>query len=840
MSASGSGPGEPDNALGIEVLREMALDLRWTWSHAGDDLWRMVDPDAWRATENPWLILQGLTSTRLQELARDATFQAALQRLREERRLQSGDAEPGVAPPATARATIAYFSMEFGFGSALPLYAGGLGILAADHLKASSDVGLPVTAVGLLYQEGYFRQQIHADGRQEELYPYNDPTALPIQPQLAPGGGWLWVPLELPGRTLRLRVWRATVGRCALLLLDSNDPWNAPADRGITGKLYDAGNERRLQQEIVLGIGGYRALEAAGLAIGVCHLNEGHAAFAALERARGYKRHRGCSFQTALWATRAGNIFTTHTPVAAGFDEIEPALLERYFPDGRGYLAELGLSFDGLLALGRPPAAKASAPFRPAFLALRAAGQVNGVSALHAEVSRRLFQPLFPRCPAHEVPIGYVTNGVHTPSWDSRWADALWTRTCGKDRWRGKTDRLEPMIRAISDEEILAARGQARGDLIQYARARVRRQLAQRGAPPETVACAERLLDPDVLTLGFARRFAAYKRPNLLLRQPERLRRLLLDPARPVQLIIAGKAHPHDQEGRSLIAEWVRFIGDIADSPRLVFLEDYDITMAQELVRGADLWINTPRRPFEACGTSGMKVLVNGGLNLSVRDGWWAEAYSPEVGWAIGDGRDDSAPDADDRDTEDLYRVLETEVVPMFYDRDAQGIPRRWLERVRASLSRLAPRFSAGRMVREYDQRWYRPAEGMLARRTEQEAAFLARWEDRLREHLPQVRWGRLEIRADGADWDIEVELYLDDLDPSDVIVEIYADPSADHASIRAPMSERRPLPGTMHGHVFGTRVLADRPPEAFTPRLVPNRAERAFAGEAPLLLWHH
>jgi starch phosphorylase len=398
-------------------------------------------------------------------------------------------------------------------------------------------------------------------------------------------------------------------------------------------------------------------------------------------------------------------------------------------------------------------------------------------------------------------------------------------------------------VRTVADEDIWTARASSRLDLVKYARARFELQLAQRGVSPEVVSHSAAILDPDILTLGFARRFATYKRPNLLLRQPDRLRRLLTDPARPTQLLVAGKAHPDDEAGQALIAEWVRFAGGAAVRPRVVYLEDYDITMAQELVRGVDVWINTPRRPFEACGTSGMKVLVNGGLNVSVLDGWWAEAYAPDVGWAISDTRDDTGPNSDAEDTEDLYRVLEQEIVPLFYERDATGIPRRWLNMVRASLSRLAPRFSASRMVAEYDERLYKPAEAALAHRIDDGAARaveLAAWEERVRLHLPQVRWGRVEMRLEAGDLDVEVEIYWDDLDPVDVAVELYADPIADRPAVRAPMRERRLLPGTAHGRVFGVRLTADRPVEAFTPRLVPREPDPGIQGELPLVLWHH
>jgi starch phosphorylase len=575
-------------------LSELALDLRWTWTHAGDDLWRAVDAEAWERTRNPWFVLHSVPHARLRELARDEAFCRALAAL-------------AGAPPARpfSEARVAYFSMEFAIGEAVPLYAGGLGVLAGDYLKTASDLDLPIVGVGLLYQEGYFRQTIDADGHQHESYPYNDPTALPLEPLSAPTGGWLRIEEALPGRALWLRVWRARVGRVSLLLLDSNDLYNSPGDRGITGKLYAGGVEKRLLQEIVLGIGGWRALAAVGATPDVAHLNEGHAALVVLERARSFARQARLSFAEALWATRAGNVFTTHTPVAAGFDAFAPELVERNLG---AYADELGISAAELLALGRGDARDRAEPFNLAWLAMRGCTRANGVSRLHGEVSRRIFGPLFPRWPEAEVPIGHVTNGVHLPTWSSRAADHA--------------------AAALDDAALWRLRDASRRALVARTRARLRTQLLRRGVREDV----ERILDPDTLTLGFARRFVEYKRPALLLHDPARLTRLLYDPARPIQLVLAGKAHPNDEQGKQMIEQWIRFASRPEVRARVVFLEDYDLELAAEMVQGVDVWLNTPRRPWEACGTSGMKVLVNGGLNLSSLDGWWAEAYDPAVG----------------------------------------------------------------------------------------------------------------------------------------------------------------------------------------------------------------
>jgi starch phosphorylase len=818
----------------LEPLATLALDLRWTWSHGADHLWRALDARAWELTGNPWVMLQEARPERLEALARDAGFLRDLQTVIAARERYTS-AAPVQGPGGTPTRPVAYFSLEYGLGEAIPLYAGGLGVLAGDHLKTASDLGVPMVAVGLLYQEGYFRQVLDVFGRQVALYPFNDPSALPIQPVRDAGGAWLTIGLDLPGRTLRLRAWRATVGRVDLYLLDANVVGNEAADRSITGKLYGDGPELRIRQELVLGIGGYRLLDALGVRPGACHLNEGHAAFAVLERARLAMRAHGLGFWEALWTTRAGNVFTTHTPVGAGFDAFPPTLVGRYLPDGGSYLSELGISLPELLALGRAPGAAQDEPFRPAYLAVHGSGRLNAVSRLHAETSRGVFAPLFPRLPRAEVPLTYVTNGVHVPSWDSAFADAMWTDACGAERWRGDVEGHEATIAAISDDVLWATRGRARDALVTNARSRLARQASRRGASAEAIAEAGRALDPDVLTIGFARRFTEYKRPDLLLREPERLARLLTDQRRPTQLVIAGKAHPDDRAGAAGVEAWVRFAGSPAGRNRCVFLEDYDLGLAQELVQGVDVWLNTPRRPLEACGTSGMKVLVNGGLNLSTRDGWWAEAFEPGLGWAL-EGGDDAA------DAAALLATLENEIVPAFYDRDAQGLPRRWLEMVRASLSRLTPRFSANRMMREYVAGLYVPAERALAERQHDACALgraLARWSRALRAAWSKIHFGRVSIEETSGARTFSVEVFLDEVPLADVAIELYADPEmAGGAPERAAMTTAGPLPGTTHGYLFTATVPARRPPAAYTPRAVPVSAGARLPLELPLVAW--
>lgn len=826
----------------IAALRELAYDLRWTWSHEADSLWRRIDPTAWERSRNPWTVLQGLTRGRIEELLEDTAF-----RLEAKKAIAGRNAylEAASARMAASRSsgigTIAYFSMEFGLGEALPIYAGGLGILAGDVLKTASDLGLPMVGIGLLYQSGYFRQWVDASGLQQEILPYNEPASLPIEPA-SKDGDRLVITIDLPGRLLRLRVWRARVGCVNLYLLDSNDPLNHPLDRGITGQLYGGGSELRLMQEVVLGVGGWQLLESLGVDVEICHINEGHAAFAVLERARQFMRKAGVSFAEAFWATRAGNVFTTHTPVDAGFDRYAPELIRRYLPYAERFLAETGLSLEQALALGRANPNDAHEPFNMAFLAMRGSLLTFGVSNLHGAVSRHIFGPLFPRWPEHEVPISHVTNGIHVPTWDSPWADEVWTSACGRDRWRGPCTGLNNAIAGLSDENMWSLRASERADLLRYVRERLKRQLGARAAAHDAVAEAESALDPNILTLGFARRFTGYKRPNLLLRDPDRLTALLTDPHRPVQLVIAGKAHPQDIEGKAMIRAWVEFGARSAVRHSVALLEDYDMTLAQELAEGVDVWINTPRPPMEACGTSGMKALVNGGLNLSVLDGWWAEAYEPGLGWAVGAGPGSTGVDRDEADAQSLYALLEQEVIPEFYDRDATGIPRRWIQRIRRSMAELTPAFSSNRMMLDYVEHAYRPAALRLRERIGQEAAIaseLAAWASRVREHWRDVRIDEPRFFRDGDAWSFSVPVYLGALSPADVRVELYADPlrKGDHPGA-FPLQIRGAIPGAPSGFLYTGQVPENRPSSHYTARVTPEHRCAKCPSELPLIRW--
>jgi starch phosphorylase len=825
---------------GLEPLTDLALDLRWTVTAAGDALWRRVDPALWERTGSAWVVLQNLSQSRLEHLAQDAGFRAELWRLAAEREEEL--ARPTwyrQKHPDAALRCAAYFSMEFGLGGGLPLYAGGLGILAGDVLKAASDLDVPLVGVGLFYQEGYFRQMVDWTGWQAEAYPYNEPLGLPIQPVPAPDGSWVRVPVELPGRDLSLRLWRVNVGRVPLYLLDSNDPLNSPVDRGITSKLYGGGPEIRLLQEMALGIGGWRALEALGLEVHVCHLNEGHAALATLERARRCMEQSRLCFREALWATRVGNVFTTHTPVAAGFDAFDPALAVTYFREP--FMRPLGLFADELLALGRRDPGNSGEPFNMAFLAMRLSARANGVSRLHGEVSREIFKDLYSRWPLAEVPVRHVTNGVHVPSWESTAADRLWTRTCGKGRWSRATDTLECDVESLPDAELWAFRTEARKALIEYVRARLCQQLRQRGAGADKVSQAFDVLDPGTLTIGFARRFAEYKRPNLLLADPERFVRLLTDRDRPVQIVVAGKAHPADEQGKRMVRAWVEFTERRTVRDRAVFLEDYNIRLARKLVGGVDLWVNTPRRPWEACGTSGMKVLANGGLNLSVLDGWWAEAYAPELGWTL--SADALRPGTDAAEAEELYRVLEREVVPAFYERDAQGTPPGWVARMRASMSKLAPRFSANRMVREYVQDVYLPTAQAFRRRTH-DGARLARelraWEAGIERFWGDLRFGDVWTERDDGAWRFEVELFSGEMPLHWFRVELYADPlEGEHEPFRRAMERGAVIEDAEKpAYLYWARVPAARPASDYTARVVPFHPGVQTPAEMTRILW--
>ena len=831
----------PTEVEGFRPLAELALDMRWSWNHYADDVWRQLDPALWELPQNPWVVLQTVSQDKLQHVLADPAFRKKVDALVHTRR-QAAETPAWFQQtyPQSPLTCVAYFSMGFMLSEALPIYSGGLGNVAGDQLKAASDLGVPVVAVGLLYQQGYFRQVIDKDGAQQALFPYNDPGQLPITPLRQPNGEWLRLEIALPGYSVWLRAWQVQVGRVQLYLLDTNDLANFPAHRGITSELYGGGPELRLKQELVLGIGGWRLLHALGIQPEVCHLNEGHAAFAILERARTFMNETGQPFDVALAVTRAGNLFTTHTAAAAGFDRFAPALIEQYL--GRYAQEKLGITVHDFLALGRQNPNDSSESFNMAYLAIRGSGAVNGVSRLHGKVSRHLFEPLFPHWPEDEVPVGHVTNGVHMPSWDLKEADDLWMSVCGKDRWLGTTETLEQNIRRVSDLDLWQLRTDASKSFVHYVRQRVSLQLAGSGASSEAVDSAKHLFDPNALTLGFTRRFATYKRPNLLLHDPERLLRLLTNPERPVQLVLAGKAHPADQVGQGLIRQWTQFIQRPGVRSYVVFLSDYDMLLTEHLVQGVDVWINTPRRPWEASGTSGMKVLVNGGINLSELDGWWAEAYTPEVGWALGDGQehgDDPAWDA--AEAEKLYSLLEREVIPEFYTRDKSGIPAAWVKRMRESMAQLTPRFSANRTVREYTEQHYLPAATAYRERAANKGAVgrqVVDWQHVVDRKWGSLRFGDLRVETNADHRVFEVEICLSDFDPNAVRVELYADGINGGDPVREEMKFAQPLPDASRRCVYRATVPTTRPARDYTARVIPQRSGVAAPLESARILW--
>jgi starch phosphorylase len=834
-----------DRTLPPELLElaDLSMDLRWMGSQLAGQIWAGLDAETWERTKNPYIILLNTPQKRLEEAARDEELKRQLNQWLERRRhyMESGGWFAQTHPNSSLH-KVAYFSMEFGLSEALPIYSGGLGMLAGDHLKSCSDVGVPLVGVGLLYQQGYFRQVVAESGWQLEAFPYNDPGSLPVTPLCDQDGSRVRIGIELPGRTLQLRVWQARVGKTMLYLLDTNDPLNSPWDRGISANLYAAGKEKRFLQEMVLGIGGWLLLEQLGIEVEVCHLNEGHAAFAVLARAVSYARRTGLPFEAAWWATRAGNVFTTHTPVAAAFDQFPPDMVCRF---GQRIIELSGLPAEKLLSLGRQNSHDPDEPFNMAYLAIRGCGHVNGVSRLHGQVSRQLFAPLFAGWPVAEVPVSHVTNGIHVPTWDSAEANQLWSEAfgAGERRWVQHLEDATTNVKKLPLDVLWNFRARARNTLVDYVRRRLARQYREHGAPPDVVHRAEHVLDPNVLTIGFARRFTEYKRPNLLLHDVERLVRMIRASDRAIQLIIAGKAHPNDDQGKAMVQAMVHFARreDVCD--RVVFLEDYDMVLAQHLVGGIDVWLNTPRRPAEACGTSGMKVVVNGGLHLSQLDGWWDEAYAPNVGWAIDDGCEDSTLEVDVRDALRLYEILEQQVIPEFYDRDADGLPTAWVERIQASMSQLTAPFSSDRMVQDYVNLAYLPAAQAFLQRTAKQgqlARDLTAWHEKLDDCWRNVRFGAVHVEQEGEQWLFTAQLYLGELNPEQVRVELFADSLAGEQPVTAAMILRGPLSGSVQGFQYRGCVSADRPAEHYTARIMPFHPAAQVPLEAAHICWQH
>jgi glycogen phosphorylase len=837
----------------LERLRDLAHNLWWSWAPVGSDLFARLEPDLWETVHgNPIELLARVDQARLDELAGDDAFTSHLDAAWQTfQRYMQREGWFSKSFPEAAGARIAYFSMEYGIHECLPIYSGGLGVLAGDHLKTSSDLGLPLVGVGLAYAEGYFRQALNADGWQSERYPINDWSRMPVLPVLDAAGKRITIGVAYPDGIVQAQLWKVQVGRVPLLLLDANLHQNKPADRSITGPLYGGDQEFRVRQEIMLGIGGVHALEALGLPPTVCHMNEGHSAFLAIERIGRVMRERGVSFQVASEANSAGNVFTTHTPVPAGNDAFNPDLARRYLEP---YRAALGISDSDLLALGRIEPRDQGAPFSMPVLAIRASDHYNGVSRLHGEVARKMWQGLWPDLPTHEIPIESITNGVHAASWVAAEMGALYTRYLGP-RWAEECDDPEIWARAheIPDAELWQVHEHRRHRLVQHARRWLRASAERRGASLDDLDLADEVLDPHALTIGFARRFATYKRATLLLTDLGRVRKLLADPQRPVQLVFAGKAHPQDKGGKELIRSITDASRDAGLRGRVVFLEDYDMRLARALVSGVDVWLNTPRRPHEASGTSGMKAAANGALNVSVLDGWFAEAWAAhgwEIGWAIGRGEEYADGTGDGREAELLYDVLEREVVPLFFERDGMArLPRGWIKRMKSATAKLVPQFNTARMVREYSKRFYAPAVMHSYRLTDDglaAAKALTAWKARAREAWPAVAVKdiRLESRDEVAVGDpirVSVIVQLGALAPADVAVELYHGPTGGgHEIARGRIVRMRPIDRAEDGgwRFSGEIPTTESGSHAFAARVLPYNDAMSHPYETSLIRW--
>ncbi len=767
----------------LEPLLEVAYNLWWSWHPEAVELFMRMDRKEWEASNhNPVLMLGRLPQDLLEELSRDEGFLNSMERVMGNYRRHM-ERKPWHAshPDCPKDIKVAYFCTEFGLTECLQIYSGGLGCLAGDHLKSASELGMPLVAIGLLYRHGYFQQYLNAEGWQQEYYPDLDFNNLPVKPVKNDDGEQIKVRVDLQGRSVAVAVWECVVGRIPLYLLDTNLVENAPEDRGITDKLYGGDMEQRIRQEIVLGIGGVHALDALGIQPTVYHMNEGHSAFLALERIRRLIDKHDISFDEAREAAASGHVFTTHTPVPAGIDRFPPEMIQRYF---KNYVPTLRLDMEGLLALGRENVYNKNEFFSMAVLAIRTSQWANGVSKLHGEVSRSMWRGIWPKLPEKEVPIGHVTNGVHARSWLSGDLTFLFDRYLG-GRWQANPvdHRVWDEIMEVPDEELWRVHERRRQRLIIWARRQLRKQLQARGTDPDQARAAADVLNPNALTIGFARRFATYKRGNLLMRDKERLLKMLGDADRPIQFLIAGKAHPADGGGKDLIRQMVQFAKENKAGASIVFIENYDIQVARYLVQGCDVWLNNPRRGMEASGTSGMKAALNGVLNCSIMDGWWDEAYEPDLGWQIGRGEDYTNVEmADDIESNALYDLLERQIIPLFYDRNEHGVPTGWVAKMKACIYKLAPMFNTNRMVQQYAEDYYfKAADRAIALNSDdlKPSIEVAHKKQRLR-----ANWGKMKIEQVEADTskpvdvrgklDVTVVANLAELTLDDVRVQLY------------------------------------------------------------------
>jgi starch phosphorylase len=767
----------------LQALQKIAYNMWWCWNHEAVALFRRIDDDVFDRVENSPVKLLGSTEqARFEELENDDGFLAHMDRVDDA--LSHYMTSPTWFQETygeSAACRIAYFSAEFGIHQTIPVYSGGLGVLAGDHLKAASDLGIPLVGVGLMYREGYFRQYLNVDGWQQERYPENDFFNLPLIPETRPDGSPLLISIPFPGREVWARIWRIQVGRVPLYLLDANISQNGPDDRNITAQLYGGDNDTRIRQEMILGIGGIRALRAVDKAPTVCHMNEGHSAFSSLERIRILIEETNLDFAAAREAVAAGTCFTTHTPVPAGNDVFPPQLIENYFA---GYLSLLKIDRQEFLGLGRQNSRDQSEPFCMTVLAIRLANTTNGVSKLHGSVSRKMWKNIWPHLPEAEIPIISITNGVHTRSWLAMEMAQLYDRYLGIQWEERPTDHsIWKRVDHIPNAELWRTHERRRERLVAFARRRLKAQLKRRGAPPSEIAKAEEVLDPEALTIGFARRFATYKRGNLIFRDLDRLSAIINNKDRAVQFLFAGKAHPRDHGGKELIAEILHMARRPEFRRRIVFIEDYDINVTRYLIQGVDVWLNNPRRPLEASGTSGMKVCCNGGINLSILDGWWVEGYALDNGWAIGAGEEyTDLPYQDDVESRAIYDLLEQEIIPLFYNRTSDGLPRGWITMMKRAMTTICPVFNTNRMVQEYVERCYWPSSlrfSSLAADNLKKANDLALWRRRLAQGWQQVRIETVQAKgADpihvGAKLEVDARVNLGSFSPQDVEVQLF------------------------------------------------------------------
>ena len=853
-------PALPASLTDLDLI---ARNLFWSWNPRFVDLFRRIDSRLWTACgHNPIKLLGSVPQERLEKLSENDSFLSELRRAKEalQQYLDESTWFEKVCSD-NRKASIAYFSAEFGLHECVPIYAGGLGILAGDHLKSASDLGIPLVGVGLMYQRGYFRQYLNIDGWQQEAYVENDPYNMPAELVRSDDGTPLTVSAEYPGRCVQAQIWAVSVGRITLYLLDTNIPANSPADRMITSSLYGGDRELRIRQEIMLGIGGLRALSAMGITPTVCHMNEGHAAFMALERIRQLKCTTEMSFEEAVEVTKAGNVFTTHTLVRAGLDEFSVALMDKYLG---AYVPQLGIDRGYFLSLGRMLPDDDNEPFKMAVLAIKLSGYVNGVSQLHGQISREVWGSLWPGVPVNEVPITSITNGVHFKSWLSdeiaglhqRYLGPAWSESvCDESVWE--------QVDQIPDEEFWSAHQRCKDQLIVFARKRLVAQMQRRGTCRGDLRHAEEVLDSEALTIGFARRFAAYKRGDLILKDAERLARLLTNAERPVQIIFAGKAHPKDEGGKEIIRNIVHFASEEAVRRHIVFLEDYDIDVARFLVRGVDVWLNNPRRPMEASGTSGMKAAANGVLNVSTLDGWWCEGYTPEGGWVIGAGESYQSQEYQDMvEAQALYNILEHEVVPLFFARSADNLPRRWLAKMKACIKSVAPRFNTHRMLAEYAQRFYVPAAARYRHLSDDAMAGardFARWKAEIRSAWPEVFVQEVTMHAGngnggeplnagqpqlkvGSELTVRARVRLGRVRPDNVSVELYHGPTDSWGNIRegaaVPMTHET-ANGENGEHWFSGRMQCQGTGQhGAVVRVLPRHPDQVNPYELGLILW--